>query len=451
MLFLQIRQAEVSLDDGRLDEAYELLQSPRLRAHRRGQALISELVTRLVKRARAHLTGGRPTFAMTDCNKARAIGGNLDEVISLQQEIEQQVVEADRARRAGAQATAMQNAARMVDSAMGRKDTDQAIQELLRARGNGCMDSQLREHDAVLRTQLQAQVNDVIGQGRLHQLNRLLSRLGRLDPEGLATQELTSAADQIGAAQEQMTHGDFRAAALILQRLSVQFPQASWIRETTTRLVEAANAVELVRTGPLGLITMSSGKLPPSDPPRNAPSAPAMPGASSSRRMVLQVDGAGSFLVVPSNSIRVGPISSSPSPDIGLLAEAGAMSYTIDRVEDDYFISSAGSSRRLLSDGDRISISPRCSLIFRLPSQASTSAVLDLVSGRFPRADVRRAILLDRDLIIGSSTSAHVRVEGMTEQLVLQMRNGQLFCRNEQLALGKPATISGVSLAMIMA
>ena len=83
MLILRIRQAEVALNDGRLDEACELCQSQRLRSHRKGQALVTRLVQALVKRGHAHLNASRPQQALVDCEKAQRFGGNLAEVVEL--------------------------------------------------------------------------------------------------------------------------------------------------------------------------------------------------------------------------------------------------------------------------------------------------------------------------------------------------------------------------------
>jgi hypothetical protein len=168
-------------------------------------------------------------------------------------------------------------------------------------------------------------------------------------------------------------------------------------------------------------------------------------------KFVLQVDGAGGYLVLMKPRVTVGPISSSQRPDIPLMTEPGAPVIPIERIEDDYFVQQPGSTRRLLNSGDRLSVSARCTLVFSLPNPASTTAALDLASGRFPRADLRRVILLDRDLIIGPGAASHVRTDQLTQPLVLQVRSGQLMHRNQQMAMGKPVNIDGLSFALTIA
>ena len=104
--------------------------------------------------------------------------------------------------------------------------------------------------------------------------------------------------------------------------------------------------------------------------------------------------------------------------------------------------SAVGDAGRLLATGDRVALSPRCRLAFHLPSPASTSAVLDLTGSRLPMADVRRVILMDRDLIIGPHAGAHVRTDPAAERegIVLHLRGGRLCCESkaEVTADGRP-------------
>ena len=52
MLFLRIKQAEVALADGRLDEAFEIAKAADLKRQRSGQDLIGRLTRSLLKRGR---------------------------------------------------------------------------------------------------------------------------------------------------------------------------------------------------------------------------------------------------------------------------------------------------------------------------------------------------------------------------------------------------------------
>jgi hypothetical protein len=159
-------------------------------------------------------------------------------------------------------------------------------------------------------------------------------------------------------------------------------------------------------------------------------------------RFYLQIDGVGSVLVVRDATVTVGPISSSRRPMVGLVADPTIPVITISRQDDDYFLAADGpmhvngdaTTSRLLADNDKIALSPRCRLKFRLPNAASTTAVLDLSAGgaKLPRGDVQRIVLMDGALIIGPAASAHVRTSAVDEPIVLQIRDSELTCRAKQ-------------------
>ena len=71
-------------------------------------------------------------------------------------------------------------------------------------------------------------------------------------------------------------------------------------------------------------------------------------------------------------------------------------------------------------------------------------ALLDLTGCRYPRADVRRVILLDGDVILGPGMATHVRVEGAEENVILHVRDGRLFCEAKQ-----PVEVNGAPMDRI--
>jgi hypothetical protein len=193
----------------------------------------------------------------------------------------------------------------------------------------------------------------------------------------------------------------------------------------------ARAAVEAVRAGPLGLIgsaDVDTQTRPPlANEPRHEARRPVqsdalpVPTDALPDRLLLRVDGVGSFLVLRRASVTIGPVGSSRSPDVALAADPRLAPITIARVDDDYFLradrgaptvndrplfrphdgdgtggaggGAATAAARLLADGDRVALAPRCRLAFGLPTPASTSAVLDLGGACLATAgtgDVRR-------------------------------------------------------------
>ena len=170
-------------------------------------------------------------------------------------------------------------------------------------------------------------------------------------------------------------------------------------------------------------------------------------------QFVLHIDGVGAFLVFRQPVVTIGPISSPVAADIAVVAEPTLPPVTIARLDDDYFIKAsapAPSAGRLLASGECLDLSPRCRLTFRLPSAASTTAVLDLAGARLPRADIRRVILMDQDLIIGPGSAAHVVAPQLDRPVVLHLSQGQLVCpgREGGIPLGESVSVGGVSLVV---
>ncbi len=85
MLILQLRQSEVALADGRLDEVFQLLAAHPMASHRRGQRVISRLVDALVRRAGEHLADHHFSEALADCEKAGKLAGNQPKIVSLRE------------------------------------------------------------------------------------------------------------------------------------------------------------------------------------------------------------------------------------------------------------------------------------------------------------------------------------------------------------------------------
>jgi hypothetical protein len=165
-----------------------------------------------------------------------------------------------------------------------------------------------------------------------------------------------------------------------------------------------------------------------------------VPGASA-RRFVLHVDGAGSFVVLQGHSFAVGPISASRPVDLPLIAAAGTPTMTVMRCDEDYFLSGGAAPGKLLVSGDRIAVGPRGRLEFRRPNAASGTAVLRVNGARLPWGGVRDVLLMDREIVLGTSAAAHVRVAGCPSAVILQgTGDGGLLCRADETVVvdGRP-------------
>jgi hypothetical protein len=309
-------------------------------------------------------------------------------------------------------------------------------------------------------SELSRRVAEAIETGRLDVAEALCRSMARLSQTSGSTAHLTSAIAQCRLAWNYLDAGQPHQAAEILRRQSIVFPSAQWIKEALGQLRQAEEAMSALRAGPLSLLSLHPNSPTEAPPSRNTGFQP-VPAATHGlktrdtvessvlpSKFVLRVDGAGSFCVLRQALVTIGSISSPKAPDLGLIAEPGLPLATIERADEDYFIRGSTvavndkpAPNKLLANGDRIALSPRCRMSFSMPAATSTSAVLDLIGARFPRAEVRRVILLDRDLVIGPGNATHVRVEDASENIILHLRDGRIFCEAKT-----PVEVSGAPM-----
>jgi hypothetical protein len=354
------------------------------------------------------------------------------------------------------------------------------------------------------------EIRRALRDGRLDKAELLWTHAAGIAARRAELAELHAAALACRRAAEWIAGGHPRHAARALQQAATVLDEPAWLTEAIKQTRLAAEAMEQLAAGPLGMVAPDeepfdapprhqAGKRQP-DPfaaprqvaPRDArptPDGPNQPGdghrprrphqhgkeapdgdASTRRlpeRFLLQVDAAGSFAVLRNETVRIGPISSSDRPDLGLMVDPSAPTIDIERVDEDYFlrcereISVNGQPvrRRLLTDGDKIALSRRCRLTFRRPNAASSSAVLEVSGARLPAGGARRVILMDREIILSTEPTAHVQAE-VTAPAVLHVRDDRLACRTdapvtigerpidpaEALPLDTPVRVGGVGL-----
>jgi len=534
VLFLRMKQAETALKDGRLDEAYELLQVADARDHRRGQELTGQLVQAFLDRGRAHLENERPEQAHADAAKAQQLGGNLPEVAQLQsaaaeaiinhqrqdrqrnqklqqarqfiedgrlsvgEEILADTVVSDKHAHALKAQVAEQRAriasiAKQAQAALERGDLVAAIEVI----GKTTSTDRVHEDLALIWSNIRKSSTDMILQniqsGRVDLAQTLLNRLASVGDESLEIRNLEKILLKCRRVCTYLSRSQPRQAVEVLRQLKSLLPATVWVDDAVTLAEQAAAALEALGAGPLGLMLtndsqtrgqqsiirvaegdvngntgisvrnhVQSGQVVTSNF-QNKPNlgGPAiggslgLKGGGGSResslpgKFVIQVDGVGSYLVLRNSFVTVGPVSSSQHPDIGVIAEPNLPVVGIERTEGDYFLRSDESiqvkgnplKEKLLTNGDRIGLSSRCRLKFAINNAASSTAVLTLSSGRFPRADIRQVILLDREIIVGPGTTAHIRVDQADETTTLCLRDGCLYCHSREVVKANHRTL----------
>ena len=522
MLILRIRQAECALADGRLDEAFEIAQAPEVRRHHHGQRLIGRLTRALLQRGQENLAANRFQPALADCNKAEKLGGTLPEIAQLRAAIcaaivqDQQVHQQEALRVAQAKQNIQEgwlsvggrildeapagnghvelvrqelaaarfqaeDAVTKAEQALRQGDIEEAIRIVQAAKIGQCKNGKAGELLRQVRGQAVQRVRADIEQGRIDRAGSFLQRLTPLGKDGSEVAELTEVLAWCRQAAQHVTAGRPAAALPLLRKVKAICPSARWLDQAIADAKRAADAYEELNAGPLGLsstdvsdfgfrISDCGLESTPAMNPQSAIRNPQSESEDMPSKFVLQVDGVGSFIVFRDARVTVGPISSSARPMLALMADPNLPTVMLERMEGDYFVrcptvvevNGQAVTEKLLADGDRITLSPRCSIRFHLPNPASTTAVLTVSGARLSRPDIKQLILMDRDILIGPYANDHIRTEQLQEPVALFAQNGRLLCRakesilvdgrgfdpNVGLAMDKHVEIGKVSLVV---
>ena len=466
MLSLRIKQCERAMRNGRLDEAYAIVRQPDVRSHRRGQELLESLVRALVDRGRKHLAAGRLSEAAADAEKAAGLAGSVEVVAQFQTAVEHALEQEQEANRQCGQALAI--ARRQMDrgelsvvqrmletaapppdgrvdglkrelharrleiescqakaaAAMEGGDLEAAIDHLTPLPRGAAQNGELRNLCGQISQGAAKRIHEAVQAGRLDTAAALLAKLRRLPIETTDTFEASSLLEQCRLAHDAIESGRWREAEESLGRLAPLMPEAKWVSQTAAQVRQLAEGLSLLRSGPLSLL--------------GAVSTPLVPRENVMfDDFSLLVDGVGSFKVIARPVITLGPVSSSRKLDVPLAIDAGISPITISRSDDDYFlrggdgvsVNGTATTSRLLANGDKIAIGPRSRIIFRKPSQASATAVLDLGDARPAAASLRNVVLMDREIVIGPGSADHIRALDLREPAILLRRGSGLAVR----------------------
>ena len=499
MLILRLKQAETAIADDRLDEAFEIVQSETIRQHRRGQKLIGRLARAFARRGQENLETERVQLALLDCNKAEKLAGNTPEVAKLRSaicaEMEQRrlrdhhrsfkVAQArqhiqdgwlsageqilngtdDNDSQAGivrqqAEVARLQigQAIKKVEQALGRNDLDGAIEIALKAGVLGHQGHEVVELVSKLRSLAIKRIRENLIEGRMNMAQSFWQRVSPIADGCGEISELGRVLAQCRQAAEYIAAGRPREAVPLLRKVKSVCPSAKWLTPLTDQARQAADLLDELAASPISPDITDDGQQMTEDKeqktdeisnvenkqPRSIEDTSSGVRVSSlPSKFILQMDGIGSFIVLRDGRVTVGPVSSSAQPTVGLMADPNLPVATIERAEDDYFIRStrpvrvndATTTNKLLVNGDRIGLSPRCGMRFNIPNPASTTAILSLSTARLGRADVRQIILMDRDILIGPNTGSHIHAESADETITLFVQNGRLLCKAQQAIL----------------
>ncbi|MFQ5492094.1 MAG: hypothetical protein ACE5GE_15360, partial [Phycisphaerae bacterium] len=487
LLIVRLKAAENALKAGRFDEAFRLATEPDIREHRRGAAVLEKLTDRFLARARVHFKADRFTEALLDLTKAEAAGTRRAEIAELRGQV--QVVAEEEMRKDNSRRLRLAAARRRIERgslAGGRQiladasgddpvvedlrrqvdrhtaEADQKLDEVERLLAGGqireaiarfdrarSLDPQsvrATEVEAVIAEKMLARVRQALEAGKVSQAADDLAALGALGDHLPLRRELDEAVGQAGQALRAVVENRFDDALQQVLRLSHLLPKASWVHKGLKQLRELDGLLLSLRASPLG---QSIGSPAPRSGDRHVRVKDLRPalaetvamGAAAAgdlpERLLLLVDGGGSYLLHRGERLSLGRAASLKPADVPVYADLSERHADIARVDDDYFLFAAkevevGGRRtrhQLLRSGDRVVLARRAKFTFRLPNRKSSSAVLDMSdSTRLPN-DVRRVILFNQTAMMGRGPSAHINCSASGQGLLFYERAGRLWVR----------------------
>jgi hypothetical protein len=337
-----------------------------------------------------------------------------------------------------------------------------AVEKLLAARSlhnklEGAAEVEARLVDRVVQLATESFKN-----GRLDRARQELAILGNnLSQARGPLIEIGKAVRIAGDAARALSENRYDRAHLLLGQLAQVGPKAGWVSEVRKQLSMVEDAHRTLLEGPLGLLLGHSMVPGPRDrgpvgeratqpapmavpaPPVYAAGVPTAGRIAQSRdvglprRLLLRIDGVGSFLLLRGDRISIGRGGPGSTADLPLISDLAERQADIVHAGEDYFIVAetgvdlAGRNvdHALLQDGDRIRLSKRIKLTFRRPSLKSSAAALDLGESVRTTTDCRRVILWTGPILMGSTRECHVQLDHRLGGFVLMERGDRLYVK----------------------
>lgn len=506
----RLKAAENALRQGRLDEAYRIATAPDLREDRRGAAVLRKLTDKFIERAREHFAADRFSEALRDLEHAETGGVSRERISELREQISTvaaEVARQDHSRRdrlaqarrrvaegslaAGqrildAASTGDSEAAKMKrDIEMRDQEASEVFAQAQRLIHDGqwvaaverfAKAKAIDPHDPAcvrLEGELCAKVLDgarrSIKEGRVERAADELACLGELGKALPVRREVEEMLRLVKQAGDALRGGDCDGARQSVMRLRHLAPKVDWVRQTAQQLATVDEILTALRAGPLGAFEHAT---PAAAPPPVGPTKLAETVALGSTqrtgglpdRLLLLVDGGGSYLLLRNDRVSIGRAATSNPADIAIFADLAERHANVARVEDDYFLFSShevevggkSAGHHLLQDGQRVVLGRKAKFTFRLPSRKSPSATIDLSDTSKLPHDVRRVVLFTQNATIGCGKGFHIHCQMARNPLVLFERGGELWaCLSGRgraapdairVELGKTIEIDGVSM-----
>jgi tetratricopeptide (TPR) repeat protein len=403
-VWLEMRQVQEALRDGRLEEALRLLNEPAARNQRGSGAMLVQL-------ARAFVERGERQLRRDDVDSA------WDDLLQAEQ-LQTAERSSDRLREALTRLGLAE-----VRGVLLAGEPNRAEEAIARLRARGVRSAELQVLEEAARNWQMAR--DLAARGEFARAAEHAER-ARRQLAGSApaldrfAAELTNRQGGFGhllvRLHEALDAGQWREVIELAEQVLAIAPHHAEARRARARAWQVVQPATIAQV--------------PAEAPRVEPAAP-------SPRFLLWIDGVGSYLICTGDRLTLGQ-AAQPAVDIPLVADVSRLHATIMRDGEAYLLETVRPvqvngqvvTRSLLRSNDLIVLGSTCRLRFRQPVPVGASAVLDLVSGHRLSRSVDGVLLMAETLVLGPSVQAHVTIPELNAPVILYRNKDGLGVRH---------------------
>ncbi len=399
--WLTLRQVRAALQNGRLEEAQQLLGQPSARGHRKSWALLEQLTRGYVARGERHLKQENLAGAWDDLVRAEQLAPTDPVARQLREELT----------RLGFQ---------QLREHLEAGEPQRALECLARLGERAAVHAEYRPlEDAVKDWLLTMELAD---RGEFALAMQMFARVRRNVPDGAGVGRFQSDLDERQAKfaaalpplHEAVDQRRWRDVLPLAEAVLAVAPQHAEARQAKSRAWNS-QAPETVAVGPRAEADTELDE--PAGPPK---------------RFLLWIDGVGGYLILLGPRVTFGQAAAAGSVDVPLLADVSRLHATVARDGEGYVVESVRPlqvngqtvTKATLAPGDRVTLGEACQFRFLLPVPVSTSARLELVSGHRLPVSVDGILLMAETLILGPTPQAHVPLEVEKQVLLYRHRDG---------------------------
>ena len=417
----KLREAQVALDQGRLEEAARLVGEPTLTAFLPVKQLQAQVATQMARRALERAAAGDIAAGWQDLEAARELAGETNDWLNLRQAVAEVAVgDVEHHLRAGD----FTGATTRIVALEKRKIPGMPLSSLLEV---------TRKLDSARKLSQRGKFSEALEQiSAAETLRPDLPLLAEARQQCLARAERArTLLEQLHAA---MAASDWTKLVALANELLEISPENRVARDARKRAwAEVGERIGDSRNlGETHHWSGIQGEREPAaaradEPKRQAP------------RFMLWIDAVGGYLVCLGDEISVGQAHPSSQVDVPIQADISRRHIKLRRVGEGYVVEPIGpkvtladkplTGPALLSDGDEIGLGGTVRLRFRKPHVLSASARLEMVSPHRTHPFADGVLLMAESCVLGPKWQNHVVCRDWGGDVVLYRQDDRIFCR----------------------